>query len=128
MIAAPSSSSPAASARGDVAEEPSLPDVSHESAAGTRREVKLSSLPVQQPREAWLGGTVPAALERCGRLSDGWLPPIRTSLEAASARSSRAARLPPRRAAPPGGSHASLGCRRVACLHGSGMARLLVAQ
>ena len=76
--------------------------VSHESAARTRREVKLSSLPVQQPREAWLGETVPAALERCGRLSDGWLPPIRTSLEAASARSSRAARLRPRRGGPSG--------------------------
>src|SRR5882724_11713242 len=48
--------------------------VSHDGAAGTFRDVKLSPLPVQQPLEVWLGGTAPAALERCGRLSDGWLP------------------------------------------------------
>ena len=52
--------------------------MSHEGAAGTLRDVKLSPLPVQQPLEVWLGGTVPAALERCGRLSDGWLPSLCT--------------------------------------------------
>src|SRR5687767_5023346 len=60
--------------------------VSHEGAAGTFRDVKLSPLPVQQPLEVWLGGTVPAALERCGRLSDGWLPSLCTPEEAASGR------------------------------------------
>jgi alkanesulfonate monooxygenase SsuD/methylene tetrahydromethanopterin reductase-like flavin-dependent oxidoreductase (luciferase family) len=54
--------------------------------AGTLREVKLSPLPVQQPLEVWLGGTVPAALERCGRLSDGWLPSLCTPEEAAAGR------------------------------------------
>src|SRR5688500_8653990 len=60
--------------------------VSHEGAAGTFRDVKLSPLPVQQPLEVWLGGTVPAALERCGRLSDGWLPSLCTPDEAAAGR------------------------------------------
>jgi probable F420-dependent oxidoreductase len=60
--------------------------VSHEGAAGSFRDVKLSPLPVQQPLEVWLGGTVPAALERCGRLSDGWLPSLCTAEEAAAGR------------------------------------------
>ena len=60
--------------------------VSHEGPAGTFRDVKLSPLPVQQPLEVWLGGTVPAALERCGRLSDGWLPSLCTPEEAAAGR------------------------------------------
>ncbi len=60
--------------------------VSHEGAAGHLQEVKLSPLPVQQPLEVWLGGTVPAALERCGRLSDGWLPSLCTPEEAAAGR------------------------------------------
>jgi probable F420-dependent oxidoreductase len=60
--------------------------VSHEGLAGTFRDVKLSPLPVQQPLEVWLGGTVPAALERCGRLSDGWLPSLCTPEEAAAGR------------------------------------------
>jgi probable F420-dependent oxidoreductase len=60
--------------------------VSHEGVAGTFRDVKLSPRPVQQPLEVWLGGTVPAALERCGRLSDGWLPSLCTPEEAAAGR------------------------------------------
>jgi probable F420-dependent oxidoreductase len=60
--------------------------VTHEGAAGTLRDVKLSPLPVQQPLEVWLGGTAPAALERCGRLSDGWLPSLCTPEEAAAGR------------------------------------------
>jgi probable F420-dependent oxidoreductase len=60
--------------------------VTHDGAAGSFRDVKLSPLPVQQPLEVWLGGTVPAALERCGRLSDGWLPSLCTPPEAAAGR------------------------------------------
>jgi len=60
--------------------------VSHEGAAGSFRDVKLSPLPVQQPLEVWLGGTLPAALDRCGRLSDGWLPSLCTPEEAAAGR------------------------------------------
>ena len=48
--------------------------------------LKLSPVPVQQPLEVWLGGMVPAALERCGRLSDGWLPSLCTPEEAAAGR------------------------------------------
>jgi probable F420-dependent oxidoreductase len=60
--------------------------VSHDGRAGTLRDVKLSPLPVQRPLEVWLGGTLPAALERCGRLSDGWLPSLCTPDEAAAGR------------------------------------------
>src|SRR5690349_12423716 len=60
--------------------------VSHEGPAGTFRDVKLTPLPAQQPLEVWLGGTAPAALERCGRLSDGWLPSLCTPEEAAAGR------------------------------------------
>ena len=60
--------------------------VSHDGAAGAFRDVKLSPLPVQQPLEVWLGGNAPAALERCGRLSDGWLPSLLTPEEAAAGR------------------------------------------
>jgi probable F420-dependent oxidoreductase len=60
--------------------------VSYDGIAGTLRDVKLSPLPVQKPLEVWLGGTAPAALERCGRLSDGWLPSLCTPEEAAAGR------------------------------------------
>ena len=60
--------------------------VSHDGAAGRLRGVKLWPLPVQQPLEVWLGGTAPAALDRCGRLSDGWLPSLCTPEEAAAGR------------------------------------------
>lgn len=60
--------------------------VSHHGAAGSFRDVTLSPRPVQQPLEVWLGGTAPAALERCGRLSDGWLPSLCTPEEAAAGR------------------------------------------
>src|SRR5215470_17839913 len=60
--------------------------VSHEGAAGTFHDVRLFPLPVQQPLEVWLGGNVPSALERCGRLSDGWLPSLCTPEEAAAGR------------------------------------------
>lgn len=60
--------------------------VSHQGAVGSFHEVTLAPRPVQQPLEVWLGGTVPAALERCGRLSDGWLPSLCTPEEAAAGR------------------------------------------
>jgi probable F420-dependent oxidoreductase len=60
--------------------------VTHEGAAGNLQNVRLSPLPIQRPLEVWLGGTVPAALERCGRLSDGWLPSLCTPDEAAAGR------------------------------------------
>jgi probable F420-dependent oxidoreductase len=60
--------------------------VSHDGMAGSFHDVTLSPLPVQQPLEVWLGGTAPAALERCGRLSDGWLPSLCTPEEAMAGR------------------------------------------
>ena len=60
--------------------------VSHDGVAGRFHDVKLSPRPTQQPLEVWLGGTAPAALERCGRLSDGWLPSLCTPEEAAAGR------------------------------------------
>ena len=61
--------------------------VSHSGATATFDDVTLSPLPHQQPLEMWLGGMAPAALERCGRLSDGWLPSLCTPAEAADGRS-----------------------------------------
>ena len=60
--------------------------MSHDGAAGHFKDVKLWPLPMQQPLEVWLGGNVPTALERCGRLSDGWLPSLCTPDEAAAGR------------------------------------------
>jgi probable F420-dependent oxidoreductase len=60
--------------------------VSYDGAAGSFKDVRVSPLPVQKPLEVWLGGNVPAALERCGRLSDGWLPSLCTPDEAAAGR------------------------------------------
>jgi probable F420-dependent oxidoreductase len=60
--------------------------VTHDGLAGHLRDVTLKPLPVQQPLEVWLGGTATAALERCGRLSDGWLPSLCTPEEAAAGR------------------------------------------
>jgi probable F420-dependent oxidoreductase len=42
--------------------------------------------PIQQPLEPWLGGLVPSALDRCGRLADGWLGAACSPAEAAAAR------------------------------------------
>jgi alkanesulfonate monooxygenase SsuD/methylene tetrahydromethanopterin reductase-like flavin-dependent oxidoreductase (luciferase family) len=75
--------------------------LSHDGITGSFRDVKLSPLPVQQPLEVWLGGTMPAALERCGRLSDGWLP-SRTPEEAPPRGGDRGGGGPGRSVAPPG--------------------------
>ena len=58
--------------------------VSHEGPAGTFEDVSVSPQPVQDPFDVWLGGNVPAALERCGRLADGWLPAFCTPADAAA--------------------------------------------
>lgn len=52
----------------------------------TYTEARLAVLPVQDPLEVWLGGMVPAALRRCGRLGEGWMPGMVTPDEAAEAR------------------------------------------
>ena len=58
--------------------------VTHHGPTGDLDEVTLWPRPVQDPLEVWLGGMAPAALDRCGRLSDGWLPSLCTPEEAAA--------------------------------------------
>lgn len=48
--------------------------------------VSLGIRPIQEPLEVWLGGMVPAALRRCGRIGEGWMPGLCTPAEAAEAR------------------------------------------
>lgn len=48
--------------------------------------VQLAVRPVQDPLEVWLGGQIPAALRRCGRIGDGWMPGLCTPEEAGTAR------------------------------------------
>jgi probable F420-dependent oxidoreductase len=57
--------------------------VSHDGIAGSFADVTVSPRPVQDPFDVWLGGNVPAALERCGRLGDGWIPAFCTPADAA---------------------------------------------
>jgi alkanesulfonate monooxygenase SsuD/methylene tetrahydromethanopterin reductase-like flavin-dependent oxidoreductase (luciferase family) len=49
-------------------------------------EVSLAVRPIQDPLEVWLGGMVPAALRRCGRVGEGWMPGLCTPAEAQAAR------------------------------------------
>ncbi len=60
--------------------------VTHRGALGDLEDVALSPLPVQDPFEVWSGGQTRAALLRCGRLFDGWLPAFCTPKEAAEGR------------------------------------------
>ena len=43
----------------------------------------ITPIPVQQPLELWLGGTVPSALRRVGRIGDGYIPGLSTPKEGA---------------------------------------------
>ena len=47
---------------------------------------QLDPLPVQQPLEVWLGGKATKAMERIGRIGDGWLAGLMTLPEAVAAR------------------------------------------
>ena len=60
--------------------------VSHHGAAADFDDLAVLPRPVQDPFEVWLGGTAPAALSRCGRLADGWLPAMCTPGDAAAGR------------------------------------------
>jgi len=60
--------------------------VDHHGTLGEFEGVTLAPLPVQEPLEFWTGGMVPAALVRCGRYADGWLPSSCTPAEVAAAR------------------------------------------
>jgi probable F420-dependent oxidoreductase len=59
--------------------------VDHDGPVGSFEQVTLAPLPVQQPLEFWTG-MVPAALERCGRFADGWLPSSCTPAEVVAGR------------------------------------------
>jgi probable F420-dependent oxidoreductase len=50
------------------------------------RDARLSPTPVQVPLEMWLGGQLPEALCRAGRLGDGWIPGLLTPTEAVAKR------------------------------------------
>ena len=50
------------------------------------RDARISPTPVQTPLEMWVGGQLPAALRRAGRLGDGWIPSLLTPTEAAEKR------------------------------------------
>ena len=60
--------------------------VTHHGEAADFEGVTVSPLPVQDPLEFWTGGMVPAALRRCGRFADGWLPSSCTPSEVAAAK------------------------------------------
>jgi probable F420-dependent oxidoreductase len=60
--------------------------VSHHGEAAAFDEVSVSPIPIQQPFEFWTGGMVPAALRRCGRYADGWLPSACAPGEVSAAR------------------------------------------
>ena len=59
--------------------------VSHEVEGFVFDAVRVAPLPVQRPLEIWLGGNGPQALERIGRLADGWLGAAVTPIEAGDA-------------------------------------------
>jgi probable F420-dependent oxidoreductase len=60
--------------------------VEHESERWPFNGVALAARPVQDPLEVWLGGRGPKALDRVGRLADGWLGAQLTPAEARTAR------------------------------------------
>jgi probable F420-dependent oxidoreductase len=72
--------------------------VEHRSDRWTYAGVAPAALPVQRPLEVWLGGRGPKALDRVGRVADGWLGaqltpeeagPARERIQAAAARAGR---------------------------------------
>jgi probable F420-dependent oxidoreductase len=60
--------------------------VDHRSERWTFEHVAAVARPVQDPLEVWLGGRGPQALDRVGRIADGWLGAQLTPAEAESAR------------------------------------------
>jgi probable F420-dependent oxidoreductase len=61
-------------------------EVEHHSGRWSFPAVAAVARPVQEPLEVWLGGRGPNALERVGRIADGWLGAGITPEEARSAR------------------------------------------
>lgn len=59
--------------------------VTHHGERWSFDEVRVRPTPVQQPLELWLGGQGPKALDRVGRLADGWLGAAMTPAECTGA-------------------------------------------
>ncbi len=60
--------------------------VHHDGPRYQLRDARIVPTPVQEPLEMWLGGQLPGALRRVGRLGDGWIPGLTTPTEAAKKR------------------------------------------
>lgn len=60
--------------------------VDHRSERWTFEQLAAPARPVQDPLEVWLGGRGPRALDRVGRIADGWLGAQLTAAEARVAR------------------------------------------
>jgi probable F420-dependent oxidoreductase len=60
--------------------------VTHRSERWSFTELASPGRPVQDPLEVWLGGRGPKALDRVGRVADGWLGAQLTPAETAAAR------------------------------------------
>jgi probable F420-dependent oxidoreductase len=60
--------------------------VDHHSKRWTFDHLPSAAQPVQDPLEVWLGGRGPQALDRVGRIADGWLGAQLTPAEAEAAR------------------------------------------
>ncbi len=60
--------------------------VQHQGPRYQLQDARVSPTPVQIPLEMWLGGQLPEALRRAGRLGDGWIPGLLTPTEAAQKR------------------------------------------
>ncbi len=60
--------------------------VNHDGPHYQLRDARVIPTPLQEPLEMWLGGQIPSALRRAGRLSDGWIPGSITPAEAAAKR------------------------------------------
>ena len=60
--------------------------VDHRSERWTFDHLAAPARPVQDPLEVWLGGRGPQALDRVGRIADGWLGAQLTPAEAGAAR------------------------------------------
>jgi probable F420-dependent oxidoreductase len=61
-------------------------EVTHDSPRWSFAELPSAGRPVQDPLEVWLGGRGPKALDRVGRIADGWLGAQLTPAEAGVAR------------------------------------------
>jgi alkanesulfonate monooxygenase SsuD/methylene tetrahydromethanopterin reductase-like flavin-dependent oxidoreductase (luciferase family) len=68
-------------------------EVEHHSERWSFPAVAAVARPVQEPLEVWLGGRGPKALERVGRIADGWLGAAITPEEARVARERRRAKI-----------------------------------